>query len=242
MRFRLPLGRSLFFFCMFVIGIIVLIPMRLGLAWLDLDDYGLAAREARGSVWNGALVEAQFRTAELGDIDAGVGFFPLLIGRARLGLERDGVEEDAAGAFHGAVSVFGENLHFDDLTANMPVAGLFDPLPIGTIALDGVTAHFESGLCTEAEGLARAEVAGDAGPLALPQMLTGNARCDEGKLLLPLVGPSGMEQLNLRIGAGGAYEVEMIVSVRDEATRAQLLAAGMQPARGGFRIAARGSL
>ncbi|WP_298021427.1 type II secretion system protein N [uncultured Parasphingopyxis sp.] len=242
MRFRLPLGRTLFFVCMFVLAFIVLIPLRLGLSWLQLDDYGLAAREARGSIWNGALVEAQYRSADLGDVEAGIGFFPLLIGRARLGMDRDGVDDEAAGAFHGSVSVFGANLHFDDMTANLPANGLFDPLPVGTIAFEGLTAHFEGGLCTEAEGLAQAQVVADTGPLSLPQTLTGNARCDEGKLLLPLVGASGMEQFNLRLGTGGDYEAEIVVNPRDEATRAQLIAAGMQPSGGGFRMAVSGSL
>ena len=185
--------------------------------------------------------EAQFRAAELGDVDAGVGFFPLLIGRARLGLNREGVGDEAAGAFHGSVSVFGPNLHIDDLTANLPVAGLFDPLPVGTVRFEALTARFESGLCTEAEGLAQAEIAADNGALALPQSLTGNARCDEGKLLLPLVGPSGMERFNLRLGSGGDYEAEIIVNPRDEATRAQMIASGMQQSGGGFRMGVQGS-
>ena len=51
-----------------------------------------------------------------------------------------------------------------------------------------------------------------------------------------------MEQFNLRLGTGGDYEAEIVVNPRDEATRAQLIAAGMQPSGGGFRMAVSGSL
>ncbi|NNC71358.1 MAG: type II secretion system protein GspN [Sphingomonadaceae bacterium] len=97
MRVSLPLGRLLFFVCMFLIAVIVLIPMRLGLDWLGLDERGVAAREARGSVWNGLLTEAQFGGSDVGDVDAGLGLFPLLIGRARLSVARDAPEGEALG-------------------------------------------------------------------------------------------------------------------------------------------------
>ena len=49
MRIRLPLGRSLFFVCAFLFALVALLPLRLALDWLGLDDKGFAAREARGS-------------------------------------------------------------------------------------------------------------------------------------------------------------------------------------------------
>lgn len=92
-----------FFLCVFVLAILVLLPMRLGLNWLGVDERGIAAREAQGSVWNGRLIETQFGDAAVGDVDAGLGFFPLLIGRARVATERSGTEPGTLGDFSGAM-------------------------------------------------------------------------------------------------------------------------------------------
>ena len=47
MRIRLPLGRSLFFLCAFLFALVALLPLRLALDWLGLDDKGFAARGRR---------------------------------------------------------------------------------------------------------------------------------------------------------------------------------------------------
>ncbi len=245
MRIRLPLGRSLFVFCLFLLAMLALLPMRLGLAWLGLDNYGLAAREARGSVWNGALVEAQYGDAALGDLDAGLGFLPMLIGRARIAFEREAVEgapadDPGLGEFSGAISVSGANFSIDDMVARLPAAEIFAPLPIAAIDLESVTARFENGLCVEAEGLVRARLAGDLGGVSLPGTVTGAARCDEGRLLLPLIGQSGMEQIDLRIGAAGDYSIELVVTPSDDAMREQLTRSGFQLGSRGYMMTIQG--
>src|SRR3546814_7791963 len=60
MRFRLPLGRRLFVLCAILFALVALFPLRLALDWLALDERVFAAREAKGSLWLGALSEAQF--------------------------------------------------------------------------------------------------------------------------------------------------------------------------------------
>lgn len=240
MNFRLPVGRTLFFLGIFLVALVALLPMRLGLAWLGLDDSGLAVREARGSLWNGGLVEAQYGSAAIGDVDAGLGFFPLLIGRARLGVERDAPEGAAGGGLSGAFTVSGGNFGIDDLTASVPAADLFAPLPVSTLDLQDVTAHFENGLCVSAEGVVRAELGGDLGGVSLPGTMTGNARCDQGALLLPMMGQSGMEQLNLRIEQGGAYSLQFVVRAVDDSMRERLTRAGFAPGPGGYQMTAQG--
>lgn len=241
MRVSLPLGRLLFFVCMFLIAVIVLIPMRLGLDWLGLDERGVAAREARGSVWNGLLTEAQFGGSDVGDVDAGLGFFPLLIGRARLSVARDAPEGEALGEFRGALSVAGVDFGIDDMTARLPVAEMFAPISMTALDLEDLTAHFENGLCVEAEGTVRAELIPNAAGLALPASATGAARCDEGALLLPMIGQSGMDQLNVRIDGSGAYSAELLVRPADDGMRDRLIAAGFQPTAGGYAIVANGA-
>lgn len=239
MRIRLPLGRSMFFLCALLLALVALIPMRLGLGWLGLGERGMAAREARGSIWNGALGEAQIGSADIGDLRAGLAMLPLLLGRARIGLEREGTEggEDA---IHGAITVSRRGFGIDDMRARLRGGEAFGPLAPRAIDLDNVSARFENGLCASAEGLVGAELGGDFNGVPLPATLTGNARCDEGALLLPLTGQSGMEQLNLRLGPGAAWTVELVVNPGDETHAARLAAAGFTPGASGYVLSARG--
>lgn len=97
-----------------------------------------------------------------------------------------------------------------------------------------VTAHFEGGLRVKAEGLVRAQLAGDMGGPSLPGTVTGVARCDEGWLLLPLIGQSGMEQINRRNGAAGVYSSELVVTASDDAMRERLTRSGLQIGPSGY--------
>lgn len=240
MRIALPVSRTILFLCIFVLAMLALIPMRLGLEWPGMDERGLAAREVQGSIWNGRLVEAQFRTAAMGDVDAGFGFFPLIFGRTRVAMERSNADTGALGDFRGVMSISGNQFSFDDMNAALPVADLFAPLPIGTLELEDVKAQFEDGSCVTAEGVVRARVSDSLGGIALPDMLIGNAQCDEDALLLPLISQSGMEQLEIRIGTTGAYTAEFRTMVVDDAMREQLAQAGFAPGPNGYALAVQG--
>ncbi len=72
--------------------------------WLGLSDRGMAARSAYGSVWNGQLIESQFGDAALGNVDAGLNLFPLLLGRARVAVARSPDNAGLFGDFRGAFS------------------------------------------------------------------------------------------------------------------------------------------
>lgn len=238
MRIRLPVGRTLFFAAAFVFALVALFPMRLAIDWIGLDERGLAAREANGSVWIGALAEAQLGPVPIGDVEAGLDTLPLFLGRARVGLERD----DAARPFAGAATVSGDRFGLDDVTAQLPVGALFAPLPVTSLDLSDLTAHFADGLCVEAEGLVRANVAGELGGVLLPGGLSGNARCDEGALLLPLASQSGLERLDLRLWADGRYRLDLAVRPTDPALGERLRAAGFVPAGSGYALTTEGRL
>lgn len=230
MRVRLPLGRAAFFVAAFAFSLVALLPMRLALDWLGLDTRGLAAREAAGSVWLGALKEAQLGPVPLGDVEARLNSLPLFLGRARLSLSRRGEGGDLEGAAVASRHRFG----LDDVTGQARLGSLLAPLPITQFDLDRVSVGFTSGQCERAEGAVRATIAGDVGGIALPSGLNGEARCAEGALLLPLASRSGMEQLNLRLFADGRYRAELLVRPSDPAARQRLAAAGFTPAGAGM--------
>ena len=237
MRVRLPLGRTLFFVCAFLFAIVALLPLRLALDWLDLDGRGFAAREAQGSIWLGGMSEAQIGAVTLGDLNAQLRSLPLFIGRARVDLSRT----DEQNPLTGSATVSRHSFGIDDMTARLELGSALAPLPIGAVDTSDLTAHFADGRCTGAEGLVRADVAAGVGGITLPGGLSGNARCDGGALLLPLVSQSGMEALNLRLFDDGRYEVELAVRPVDDGMRDRLIAAGFALSANGYALRSTGT-
>jgi general secretion pathway protein N len=184
------------------------------------------------------LKETQFGSVGLGDLHAGLRGLPLLIGRARIALDRDG---GAAGEdLDGAVTVTRNSFGFDDVDGRLQLAGAFGALPLTQVDLGDVTARFESGLCVEASGTVRAAVAGDVAGIALPGGLTGNARCDNAALLLPLVSQSGTESLELRLFGDGRYQADVLVRSTDATLRDRMAAAGFAATGAGYGMSISG--
>jgi general secretion pathway protein N len=236
MRIRLPLGRSLFFASALLFALVALFPLRLALDWLGLDERGFAAREARGSIWFGALSEAQLGSVALGDLTARLRTLPLFVGRARLDLERVGEDEELEGAITLSRNSFG----IDDVSGSFGIGSALAPLPIASLDLTDVSVRFADGMCASAEGSVKANVAGEVAGLALPGGLSGNARCQEGALLLPLVSQTGMEAFNLRVREDGRYQIELAVRPIDDAMRDRLIAAGFRLGSAGYAMRASG--
>ncbi|HST35004.1 MAG TPA: type II secretion system protein N [Allosphingosinicella sp.] len=230
MRLRLPMRRAVLAIALFVFALVTLVPMRAGLGWFDAGGRGLAAREAAGTLWLGGLKEAQFGGVPLGDINARLNFWPLLIGRARLSLWRD----EAQGPFQGAISVSRHSFGIEDATGELRAAGLFAPLPHASLTLEDVSVRFSGGLCESASGQVRANLSGALGGVTLPSGLRGEVRCADGAVLLALAGQSAMERVNIRIGADGRYRIDLAVRADDPAAVQRLLGAGFTAGPGGY--------
>lgn len=231
MRVRLNMKRSVFFLAALAFALFALLPLRLVIGWYGLEGRGLAAREATGTLWLGGLREAQFGAVPLGDVRARLHILPLLLGRAKLSLSRD----EAEGRFDGAVTVSRHGFGVDDLNGQLRTGAMFAPVPIAALDLADVSAWFDGGLCSHAEGEVRAAFAGGMAGLALPAGLRGTACCAEGALLLPLASSTGMEQLNLRLQADGRWRIDLVVRPGDPAAATPLTAAGFVP-RGGALV------
>ncbi|HZF43912.1 MAG TPA: type II secretion system protein N [Sphingomonadaceae bacterium] len=246
MRVRLPLGRGLFFLCAFLFAGVALLPLRLAADWLRLGDTGVAAREAVGSVWAGALHGAQFRDAQLGDLLAGLDALPLLVGRARIEMERNRDVLARAAAtpdrFEAAVTVSRNSFALSDATARLALGAQWAPLPITAIDLSDVSARFVGGQCAAAEGAVTVETSGRILGLAIPTSMTGNARCDGGALLLPLAGAGGAERLDLRLPGGDRYRATLSIQAADPALQQRLAAAGFVAAGGVYSLSIEGRL
>lgn len=223
MRIRLATGRRTLFLAMFALAVVAFLPMRVALGWAGLDSQGFAAREVTGSVWHGRLVEARFGDLALGDLDAGVSPFALLIGRARIALE--GQAADAAQRLSGVVELSRGRAAVIDARGPMAPGAAFAPLPVTALDLDDVTVRFVDGACQAADGRVRATLAGTYLGQTLPGAVSGAARCDGGALLLPLTSGAG-EGVALRMWPDGRYRGELTVVPTDPLVAGRLEASG----------------
>ena len=228
MRVRLPLKRTVFFLAAFAFSLVALIPLSFAVGWFGVS--GLAAREATGSIWLGMLREAQLGPVPLGDVRARLNMLPLLLGRARLSLSREGPD----GRFEGALSVSRHSFGIEDMTGSFRTGALFAPVPISAFDVDNVTVHFDNGQCESAEGRVRATASGELAGLPVPAGLAGNLRCAEGALLVPLASQSGAGQVNLSIRADGSYRLDLVLRQSDPTLVPRLAAAGFQPSPEGY--------
>lgn len=222
-----------------LVAALLLLPLRLAVDGAGLAGRGLAARAVTGSLWAGRLHDARMGGVALGDLDAGLSPVQLLIGRVRIDFSRAGGGGDG---FKGALGGTRDSFGIDDLTATLPVGDRFSPLPISTVALDDFSVRFSGGRCVSGEGAVRATVSGSVAGLALAQGLGGVARCDGAALLLPLVGQSGMERLDLRLTADGRYRAELNVRSADPALARRLVSAGFAAGPDGHRLTLSGRI
>lgn len=220
-------------------ALLLLLPMRLVFAMLDLDRYGLAARSIDGSLWWARIEQLTIGDVPVGTVRASLSPVQLFVGRARLDVWRkEGMPDDLA----GAISVGSGRIGIDDVTGTLPLGAAMAPLPVSSVEMQDVSARFVDGRCGHAEGQVRARIAGGIDGLNLSQGLSGAPRCDGDAILLPLVSQSGLEKLNLRISASGRYAVEMLVGTTDPALAQKLAVAGFARAGDSFALRVEGSL
>ncbi len=223
MRIPLTTGRRTLFLALFAAAMLAFLPLRLALGWSGLDGQGFAAREVTGSLWSGRLVEARFGDIALGDLDAGLSPFALLIGRARIALASE--SNDPAQRLAGVVEIGRNRAAVIDASGPLSPGNAFAPLPVSALNLDGVTVRFVDGACQAAEGRVRAALSGVFLGQPLPGALSGSARCDAGALLLPLTSGAG-EGVNLRLWPDGRYRADLTLIPTDPTIAARLDGAG----------------
>lgn len=227
-------GRIFLFVGGLLLSLIVLMPLSMALSMFGLTRHGLSARTASGTIWSGQLVEARIGSLPVGDVSVGLRPWGLLTGWPRIDLVR------APG--RGGLVATRNDFAVIDATAKLATMRVFAPIPLDSLDLSTVSAMFSGGKCQRAQGRVRATFSRDVGGLSLAQGLSGEARCDGGALLLPLVSQSAMERLNLHIQGDGGYRAEFFVRSTDPAMAATLGSAGFAPAPGGFVLRLAGKL
>lgn len=206
-----------------LVGLLLFLPMRVALGLAGLERLGVAARDVRGTVWNGRIEQLMLGDMPMGSVRAGLSPVSLLVGRARFDIARSqGLDDD----IKGALTVGFGRVGVDDVSGAVPLGRSFAPLPVGGLMLDDVSAYYRGDRCGHAEGRVRARMAGQFPGLNLSQGLSGAVACDGDALLLALVSQSGLEKINLRIWRSGRYTAEMRVETADPALTGALGQAG----------------
>ncbi len=197
-------------------------------------DSGLSARRAEGTLWDGTLREASVAGLPLGDTRVAFDWLPLLIGKTRMGF--------AGATLRGIVEMSSNDVGLSYGAGTIDLSGRLRPLPLSRVRLDQAAVQFRNDRCASAAGRVRADIAGDIGGLSLPGGMSGTVRCDGGELLVPLVGQSGMERIDLRLSGSGKWRADISVRTSDAALTAKLLASGFTTGPGGYTVRVSGAL
>jgi len=218
--------------------IIATFPMRLALAWSGAPDAGVTAREVRGSVWAGELVDARLGALPLGTVQASLSPLALLGGDTELAFSRTDQRLGAlAGRLHGS-----NPRGVSDVNGTTTMSGGLGMIPVDSIRFEGATLRFDArGRCTSASGRIQLAVSAPIVGLDLSRGLAGPLSCANGRAQAALASQSGMERLTLSFDGSGAYRARLAINVdRDPAMAAALATLGFKAGSGGFVLATTG--
>lgn len=217
-----------------LVFVVLLLPLSFALPLILPASSSLSARMAFGTLWSGTLRDARLAGIPLGETYVGLLPLPLMVGEARLRF--------ISPALRGTLVASPGRFGIAHATGPIDIAARLQPLPISQMVLDNARIEFRGRDCVAAEGPVRAVIAGDVGGIVLPGGMTGALRCDGKALLLPLVGQSGLERLDLRITGDGRWRADFSVRSTDPSTAAKLIAAGFKTGPRGLSIRMRGTL
>lgn len=217
-----------------VVALVALLPLRLVLG--AVSPPSVTARSVEGAVWDGRIADLRVGPLPVGTVSAGLDVLPLLIGRGQFSVEREGAAPFAAKAFTGPGGA-----GLSGATGTLPLPDGMGGLPVTALGFDDFSMRLSAGQCAESSGVIRLTLA-SLGPL-LPDAiaLSGKARCEKGKLVVPMRSAGGMEHLTLRIDGAGRWQADLALSGLPPEVSAPLLQSGFAARPGGIGIGTSGT-
>lgn len=206
------------------------VPLKTAVGVMQLEKFGLSAREIDGNLWSGNLYEAQLGKVALGDITSKMSLDDLSKGRIKLAIAGSDPISQLKGAFGygiGGAGVEGFSLGISGLQG-APM------MPPATLVLDGLTARFPGGECAEASGGAHVYLASSAAGLVAPSGMSGPALCRDGKLAFDMASDSGREQEVVTILSAKSYHVRALIKSVPAVLAGRLQSAGFVATPEGF--------
>lgn len=219
---------ALLFISVLAIALIALLPLRVAVGFMGPM---LSARAADGCIWRGTLQDVSFGGVSLGDFRVRLSPLPLIGGKVALRFE--GVEDPAR---HGTLFARVGGYGAEDISARIALPGMFAPLPIDAVELHTTSAAFNDKACSAANGRVSIALSGNYAGISLGDALSGQPRCDRGIIILPLVSPSAMERITLRIAQDGSYSAQLLIRATDADAATKLNAAGFRETAAGHLL------
>ena len=212
---------GLVFATLVLLFLLATLPLR-----VMIGGTGVGGRAVTGSVWHGRIEAAVWRGVVVGDVDVGLAPLPLLVGTRRL--------DFTAATINGRVARTRRGVAIERLDGGF-VPGAVAGLPVSDAQFVGFGATFAESRCSDARGTVTVRF---GGTLAGQGTVSGAARCDGDRLLLPLKGEAG--KIDLRFLGDGRYSADIAIDALDAAARPALLAAGFQPTPTGLALSVKG--
>lgn len=218
-----------------LVAVLVFMPLR-----TIFGGPGLSARKVEGIVWDGSIRDLRVGRISVGDVNARLHFWPILIGRAQISLSRG--DAPLAPGITGSVTRRIGGFEVKDFKATLPVQTLLAPLPAENIELRDFSARFIAGRCAEAGGNIRLTMSNTIPGLDLSNGLLAIPRCEGGQLLIPLMSQSAMERVTIRFSGDGRYNATVFLEGDRPEHAALLTLAGFRTVAGGYRMVRKGRL
>lgn len=216
-----------------LIAAIIFMPLR-----TVLPGSGFSARKVNGIVWDGSIRDLRLGAMPLGDANARLHVLPLVLARAQFSLSRG--DAPYVPGLQGSITRRLGGFSVEGVKATLPIGALVAPLPAENLELQDVSARFIAGRCADAGGNVRLTLSGGLPGLDVANGLLGKPRCDRGQLLLPLRSQSAMEQVDIRLGGNGNYEMTVFLEGDRAEQGAALALAGFRSVAGGYRMSRKG--
>lgn len=234
---RLTAATKLWLALAVVLALVVLLPLRLVLGSLADEDGPLSARAAQGIVWDGRVIDARVGSLPLGTLDVALMPWSLLSGGTF------SVEREASPGRAGFAAKLGgdaDSLRIGDANGELDLAGAMGALPVRAISFAEFAMDMDHGRCIEASGNLGLVIA-SLGPLIEGEtVLAGEARCEDGVLTVPMVGPTGTERLLFTVN-GSEWSADLHLSNLPVEVAAPLLERGFTGRPNGIGFTASGS-
>lgn len=200
----------------------------------------VTAKAVSGSIWRGVIADLKIGPLALGRAETTLGILPLFLARGDFRIDR--ASDEAQPGFTGILSSGFGGSALRGASGPVALTMIDKRLPLSRAEFQDFSVRFQSGQCREASGRVRLVVKpGELGSfLGTGSGFLGQARCDGGVLLLPLVSGSAMERADIRIDASGDYVIA--VQIQNENPQVALLLAGygFAPVSGGYRLIVKG--
>lgn len=218
-----------------IIAALIFMPLR-----TVVGGDGISARRVDGIIWDGSIRDLRVGWLPVGDVNARLHFWPLLIGLAKFSLSRG--DAPFAPGIDGLVTRRIGGFEINKLKATLPVQTLFAPLPAENVELQDFSVRFIAGRCAEAGGNIRLTMSNSVPGLDLSNGMLAKPRCEGGDLILPLLSQSAMERVTIRISGDGRYSANVLLEGDRPEQAALLTLAGFRAVAGGYRMVRKGRL